>query len=149
MSALAHQFAGLISPLHGCSPLTTLQDKLTICLINEVSPRMLAGQNGPFPAQNEPPRSDRVIADNWRGLYGSDPFSSIWPSTAICRIGRPSKRRNLSEYINACGVFPCEDDGPRSRPVIADLDKCSIAEPGYFRVRLRALDTGPAHISDP
>jgi hypothetical protein len=29
------------------------------------------------------------------------------------------------------------------------LDKCSIAEPGYFRVRLRALDTGPADISDP
>jgi len=65
---------------------------------------MLAGQSGPFPAQNEPPRSDRVIADNWRGLYGSDPFSSIWPPTAICRIGRPSKRRNSSEYINVCGV---------------------------------------------
>ena len=149
MSALAHQFAGLISPLHGCSPLTTLPDKLTICLINEVSPRMLAGQSGPFPAQNEPPRSDRVIADNWRGLYGSDPFSSIWPPTAICRIGRPSKRRNSSEYINVCGVFPCEDGGPRSRPVIADLDKCLIAEFGYSRVRLHALDTGPADISDP
>src|SRR6266436_241236 len=29
----------------------------TICLINEVSPPMLAGQSGPFPAQDEPPRS--------------------------------------------------------------------------------------------
>ena len=26
---------------------------------------------------NEPPRSDRVIADSWRGLYGSDRFSSM------------------------------------------------------------------------
>jgi len=110
---------------------------------------MLAGQSEPFPAQNEPPRLDRVIADNLRGLYGSDPFSSIWPPTAICRIGRPSKRRNSSEYITACGVFPCEDGGPRSRPVIAELDKCSIAESGYFRARLRTLDTGPADISDP
>ena len=130
MSALAHQFAGLISPLHGCSPLTTLPDKLTICLINEVSLLVLAGQSGPFPAQNEPPRSDRVTADNSRGLYGSDPFSSIWPLTAICRIRRPSKRRNLPEYINACGVFPCEDGGSRSKSAIADLDNCSIAELG-------------------
>ena len=149
MSALAHQFARLISPLHGCSPLTTLQDKLTICLINEVSPRMLAGQSGPFPAQNEPPRSDRVIADNWRGLYGSDPFSSIWPLTAICRIRRPSKRRNSREYINVCGVVPCDDGGSRSKSAIADLDNCLIAELGYSRVRLRALDIGPADISDP
>ena len=142
MSALAHQFAGLISPLHGCSPLTTLPDKLTICLINEVSLLVLAGQSGPFPAQNEPPRSDRVTADNWRGLYGSDPFSSIWPLTAICRIRRPSKRRNLPEYINACGVFPCEAGGSRSKSAIADLDNCSIAELGVpssvARIRYRA-----------
>ena len=149
MSALAHQFAGLISPLHGCSPLTTLPDKLTICLINEVSLLVLAGQSGPFPAQNEPPRSDRVTADNWRGLYGSDPFSSIWSPTAICRIGTPSKRRNSCEYINVCGVFPCEDGGARSSSAIAGLDKCLMAEPGYSRVSLRALDTGPADISDP
>ena len=149
MSALAHQFAGLISPLHGCSPLTTLPDKLTICLMNEVSPRMLAGQSGPFPAQNEPPRTDRVIADNWRGLYGRDPFSSIWPPTAICRIRRPSKRRNSCEYIDVCGVFPCEDGGSRSTAAIADLDNRSIAELGYSRGRLRALATGRADISDP
>ena len=37
---------------------------------------MLTGPNGPFPAQFEPPRSNRAIADNWRGLYGSVMFSS-------------------------------------------------------------------------
>src|SRR5712671_2249768 len=110
---------------------------------------MLAGQSGPFPAQNQPPRSDRVIADNWRGLYGSDPFSSIWPLTAICRIGTPSKRRNSSEYINVCGVFPCEDGGSRSSSAIAGPDNCLIAELGSSRVRLPAIDTGPADISDP
>jgi hypothetical protein len=29
------------------------------------------------------PRSDRVIADSWRGLYGSDPFSSICSSLGL------------------------------------------------------------------
>ena len=110
---------------------------------------MLAVPKRAVSGPNEPPRSDRVIADNWRGLYGSDPFSSIWPLTAICRIRRPSKRRNLREYINVCGVFRCEDGGSRSKSAIADLDNCLIAELGYSRVRLRALDTGPADISDP
>jgi len=45
---------------------------------------MLAGpKQGRFPAQIEPPRSDRVIADSWRGLYGSDLFSSMLPATPI------------------------------------------------------------------
>ena len=149
MSALAHQFAGLISPLHGCSPLTTLQDKLTICLINEVSPRMLAGQSGPFPAQNEPPRSDRVIADNWRGLYGSDPFSSIWPPNSHLPHPAPFEMAQLPEYINACGVFPCEGSGSRYKPAIAELDDCLIARTRVFpssvaRIRYR----NPADISD-
>jgi hypothetical protein len=38
---------------------------------------MLAAQNRPLPAQNEPPRQGRGIADNWRGLYGSVRFSSM------------------------------------------------------------------------
>jgi hypothetical protein len=46
-------------------------------------------------------------------------------------------------------VFPCEDGASRARLVIADLDKCAVAEPGYSRVRLRALDTGLVDISDP
>jgi hypothetical protein len=74
VTALAHQFAGLISPLHG-----PFSADRAICLMNVMSPVMLAAQSGPFRSPNEPPRSDRVIADSWRGLYGSDPFSSIWP----------------------------------------------------------------------
>ena len=63
VAALAHQFAGLISPLHG-----PFSADRAILPDNEVSPVMLAGQTEPFPAQIEPPRSDRVIADSWRGL---------------------------------------------------------------------------------
>src|ERR1700722_2558601 len=38
---------------------------------------------GHFPAQIEPPRPNRIIADSWRGLYGSDPFSSMWPGWPV------------------------------------------------------------------
>jgi hypothetical protein len=51
---------------------------------------MLAGpKQGRFSAQIEPPRSDRVIADSWRGLYGSDLFSSMLPAipTKVLRNG--------------------------------------------------------------
>jgi hypothetical protein len=44
---------------------------------NEISPLMLTGPKQAVSGPNEPPRSDRVIADSWRGLYGSDPFSSM------------------------------------------------------------------------
>src|SRR5882757_9422372 len=38
---------------------------------------MLAGPNtGRFRPQMSRPRSNRAIADSWRGLYGSVPFSS-------------------------------------------------------------------------
>ena len=83
VAALAHQFAGLISPLHGQFSADNWQAKPAICLINEVSPVMLTGPNGPFPAQFEPPRSNRAIADSWRGLYGSDLFSSMLRGAAI------------------------------------------------------------------
>src|SRR5580704_2228379 len=43
VTALAHQFAGLICPLHGSISADNLPLKLTICLINEVSPVMLVG----------------------------------------------------------------------------------------------------------
>ena len=45
-----------------------------------MSPPMLVGPKRAISGPNEPPRSDRVIADSWRGLYGSDPFPSIWRS---------------------------------------------------------------------
>jgi len=44
---------------------------------------MLVGPKRAISGPMEPPRSDRVIADSWRGLYGSDPFSSIWRLVAI------------------------------------------------------------------
>src|SRR3954452_25339625 len=34
-------------------------------------------ENGPFTAQTSRPRWNRAIADSWRGLYGSDLFSSM------------------------------------------------------------------------
>jgi hypothetical protein len=42
VTALAHQFAGLISPLHGSFSADNLPAKPTICLIIEGSPPMLA-----------------------------------------------------------------------------------------------------------
>jgi hypothetical protein len=43
VTALAHQFAGLISPLHGSFSADNPPDRATICLINELSPSMLTG----------------------------------------------------------------------------------------------------------
>src|SRR5689334_22856828 len=34
-------------------------------------------EKGPFTAQTSRPRWNRAIADSWRGLYGSDLFSSM------------------------------------------------------------------------
>src|SRR5436305_984104 len=39
---------------------------------------------------NEPPRSDRAIADSWRGLYGSHLFSSIALSAPANDSGMPN-----------------------------------------------------------
>jgi hypothetical protein len=110
VTALAHQFAGLIGPFHGSFSADNLPAKLTICLINEVSPVMLAGPKWAiFRPKMSRPRSDRVIADNWRGLYGSDPFSSIWPLAAFAALPERSEIAHLFEFINVCGVLRCED----------------------------------------
>ena len=95
MAALAHQFAGLISPLHGQFSADNWQAKPAICLINEVSPVMLTGPNGPFPAQFEPPRSNRAIADSWRGLYGSDLFPSMLRRAAFEVLRNGTIRTNI------------------------------------------------------
>jgi hypothetical protein len=106
VTALAHQFAGLICPLHGSISADNLPLKLTICLINEVSPLTLAGPNWAiFRPKKKPPRSDRAIADNWRGLYGSDRFSSIRPLATFEAVFWTAKPRNSTEYINVSGVF--------------------------------------------
>ena len=72
----------------------------------------------------------------------------VFVNVAQRRIPGPSKRRNLREYINFCGVFQCEDSGSPSKSAIANLDNYLSAELGYSRVRLRALDTEPVDISD-
>jgi hypothetical protein len=61
MAALAHQFAGLISPLHGSFSADNLPVRLTICLINEVCPPMLTG---PKRAIFSPKRADRLWPDH-------------------------------------------------------------------------------------
>src|SRR4051794_23890519 len=50
---------------------------------------------------NEPPRSDRAIADSWRGLYGSHLFSSIALSASAKRF----KMRNIAGLrgFQGCG----------------------------------------------
>jgi hypothetical protein len=66
MAALAHQFAGLISPLHGSFSADNLPARLTICLINEVCPPMWAGlEAGRFRPKKDRPAlagSSRTVA---------------------------------------------------------------------------------------
>ena len=106
MAPLAHQFARLICPLHGSISADNLPLKLTICLISEVNPLTLAGPNWAiFRPKNEPPRSDRAIADNWRGLYGSDPFSSIRPPATFEAALRSRKTTQFYPNISMFVVF--------------------------------------------
>ena len=84
MTALAHQFAGLISPLHG----SFSADRATRLMLR-LSPMMLAQIQSRFRPKKAAP-VDRAIADSWRGLYGSGPFPSILPTEPrrlrICRL---------------------------------------------------------------
>jgi hypothetical protein len=68
---------------------------------------MLAGPNQAVSGPNEPPRSvGPGHRGQLRGLYGSDPFSSIWPLAAFRNL---RNAHNWLEYINTDGVFPWED----------------------------------------
>jgi hypothetical protein len=70
---------------------------------NEISPVMLLGPKRAISGPMEPPRSNRIIADNWRGLYGSDLFSSIWRLVAMLvaieALSSPFETANLRENI--------------------------------------------------
>jgi hypothetical protein len=59
---------------------------------------MLAGPKQAIFGPNEPPRSDRAIADNWRGLYGSDPFSSMLPGTTVKVVRNGAIGSNISIF---------------------------------------------------
>jgi hypothetical protein len=61
MAALAHQFTGLISPLHGSFSADNLPARPTICLINEICPPMWAG---PKWAISGPKKADRLRPDH-------------------------------------------------------------------------------------
>jgi hypothetical protein len=63
---------------------------------NEISPVMLLGPKRAISGPMEPPRSNRIIADDWRGLYGSDLFSSIWRLVAIEALFWPPRNRNFA-----------------------------------------------------
>jgi len=107
---------------------------------------MLAGPKQAISGPNEPPPVGPGHRGQLARLIRERP---VFVNVAGCRIPGPSKRRNLREYINVIGGFPCEDGGSPSWSAIADLGNCLIAEPGYSRVRLRALDTELPDISDP
>ena len=64
---------------------------------------MMAGQRGPFHGPNEPPRSNRVIADSWRGLYGSLPFPSMLPVPRL-RSPRVTHLRSF-ETAQFAGIY--------------------------------------------
>jgi hypothetical protein len=93
----------------------------------EMSPPMLVGPKRAISGPNEPPRSDRVIADNLRGLYGSALFSSMLRGAAFLI--------------------------PRNGAIYANISGFAV----FFRIRMlvrhRALDPEPADtiedISDP
>jgi hypothetical protein len=106
---------------------------------------MLAGPKRAISGPNEPPPVGPGHRGQLARLIRERP---VFVNVAQRRIPGPSKRRNLREYINFCGVFQCEDSGSPSKSAIADLDNYLIAKLGYSRVRLRALDTEPVDISD-
>jgi hypothetical protein len=97
VAALAHQFAGLISPFHG-----SFSADRAICLINEVSPVMLAG---PKRAVSGPNRAAPVGPGHRGQLARLISERPLFVNVANGRGRAPSIGRNWSEYINFCGVF--------------------------------------------
>ena len=81
---------------------------------------MLTGPNGPFPAHFEPPRSNRAIADSWRGLYGSDLFSSMLRHVAFQVPRNDAIGTNISVFVgflSATGAaLPVPDPADISDP---------------------------------
>src|SRR5580692_4997410 len=108
VTALAHQFAGLISPLHGSFSADNLPVKLTICLSDnlpdiEVSPVMLAGPNQAVSGPNEPPRS---VGPGHRGqlarLIRERP---VFVNLAARRIPQSSKCPQLARIYQSRWCF--------------------------------------------
>ena len=84
---------------------------------------MLAGPKRAVFGPNEPPRSDRAIADSWRGLYGSDLFSSMLRDAAI-------------EVL-------------RNGAIGANKSTFTVSFSARMRLARARIDREPADISDP
>jgi hypothetical protein len=106
MTALAHQLAGLVSPLHGSFSADILSAKLTICLINEICPLMLAGRKQAIfrPKSSRPGRTG-FIADNCAAYTGATRFRQC------CRVAaaRFFETAQLARIIQYSRCFTCED----------------------------------------
>src|SRR6202171_6875055 len=95
-----------------------------------------AGLFRPKPSRPGRTGSSRTIG---AAYTGATPFRQSGRTLAV---GASELLRNGAidnQYINVCGVFPCEDGGSRSKLATADLGNCSVALLRYFRVRVRAL----------
>jgi hypothetical protein len=86
---------------------------------------MLAGPKHAVSGPNEPPRSDRAIADSWRAYTGATRFRQCY-GTAQLRSFETAQLARIYRYLR---VFPCEDGWLAFRSVAAGLDGV-IAEPG-------------------
>jgi hypothetical protein len=65
---------------------------------NEISPPMLAGPKRTISGPKRAAPVEPVIADNWRGLYGSDLFSSMLRVTAFRVLPNRTFRTNISLF---------------------------------------------------
>jgi hypothetical protein len=121
VTALAHQFAGLISPLHGF-----FSADRAICLLELRAGSVGANrpEPGPFSAQNEPPGQTGHHGQLDAAYTGptafrqsgampgqSSPKSAISCNIKASQLPRLSRCLDYPEYIESSGVFEGEDGG--------------------------------------
>ena len=81
--------------------------------MNEVSPVMLTGPKRAGSGPIEPPRSNRAIADSWRGLYWSDLFPSMLRHVAFQFPRNDTIGANSSVFagfLSVAGTAPSDPD---------------------------------------
>jgi hypothetical protein len=101
---------------------------------------MLAGPKRAVFGPNEPPRSDRAIADSWRGLYGSAPFSSMLRVAAFGVLRNGAIGANISVFaVFFTGEGVTRGGSRRRGPEPADwvaqtLSNCNLTGSGANRI---------------
>src|SRR3981081_1825880 len=99
---------------------------------------------GRFPAQIERPRSNRVIADSWRGLYGSDPFSSMLPLAAVAVLRNGAICTNISISAVFFSARRAERKAPPEMRIEMrnrhTLSNCNLTGSGADRILKRKRD---------